>query len=152
MNTIRIAFLAASLLLLTACEKDRLDAQVKELCAKDGGVKVYETVTLPPEMFDQWGMVKFYDPTQGEKVLGSEYLFKREIHHFQKGNPEMWRTHVQLIRRSDSKLLGESIRYSRRGGDLPGPWHESSLACPKDAGQEALIQSTFNAMSTGRNM
>ena len=28
---------------------------MEELCKADGGVKIYETVTLPPEMFDQWG-------------------------------------------------------------------------------------------------
>lgn len=130
-------------LLLAGCEKARLDAQVKELCAKDGGIKVYETVKLPAERFDQWGMVRPYDPTQGENSLGSEYIFKRDTNYFKKGNPEMWSTHVQIVRRSDNKLLGESTRYSRRGGDLPGPWHESSLACPKDAGQEVLIQSVF---------
>jgi len=27
------------------------DAQVDELCTKDGGIKVYETVTLPKERF-----------------------------------------------------------------------------------------------------
>ena len=48
--------LAAALLLLTVCEKFALDRQMEELCKKGGGVKVYETVTLPPEMFDQWGV------------------------------------------------------------------------------------------------
>lgn len=42
-------------LLLAGCEKARLDAQVKELCAKDGGIKVYETVKLPADRFNQWG-------------------------------------------------------------------------------------------------
>ena len=67
MKTQHIILLIAALL-LSGCEKARLDQQVKELCAKDGGIKVYETVKLPADRFDQWGMVKPYDPTQGENV------------------------------------------------------------------------------------
>ena len=118
-------------LILAGCEKQRLDAQVRELCAKDGGIKVYETVKLPPDRFDQWGMVKPYDPTQGENALGSDYLFKRETDYLRQGNPDMFRMHTQVIRRADSKVLGESVFYKRGGGDIPGPWHESSYMCPE---------------------
>lgn len=55
------------------------DIQVSSLCAKDGGVKVYETVKLPAERFDQWGQINFYRPTQNENALGPEYEFKYEI-------------------------------------------------------------------------
>ncbi|MBS1186041.1 MAG: hypothetical protein H6R04_59 [Burkholderiaceae bacterium] len=53
------------LLVLGGCEreKDRLDLQVRELCAKDGDIRVYETVVLPPEKFNKWGQVNFYEPT-----------------------------------------------------------------------------------------
>jgi hypothetical protein len=85
-------------------------------------------------------MVNFYKPTQDENALGPEYIFKSETTYYRKGNPEMWRTHVQIIRRSDNRLLGESTRYSRRGGDLTGPWHPSSFSCPKDIG---LIEKIF---------
>jgi hypothetical protein len=34
------------------------DNLVDELCAKDGGVKVYETVILPKERFNEWGQFK----------------------------------------------------------------------------------------------
>lgn len=143
-----LTVLLTAALLLTGCEKARLDQQVKELCAKDGGIKVYETVKLPAERFDQWGMVKPYDPTQGEHTLGPEYVFKSDVRYFKRGSPEMWSTHIQIFHRESNKLLGESIRYSRRGGDLPGPWHESSFACPRDAGQELLIRSVFIVTNT----
>ena len=137
--------LLAAALLLAGCEKARLDQQVKELCAKDGGIKVYETVKLPAERFDQWGMVKPYDPTQKENALGTEYVFKREIHYYRSGNPEMSREHYQVIRRSDGRLLGETILYGRGGGDMPGPWHDSSFSCPKplEAGPNMLLKSIF---------
>lgn len=39
----------SGLLWIAEGEKWLLDRQVRELCAKDGGVKVYETMRLPPE-------------------------------------------------------------------------------------------------------
>jgi hypothetical protein len=40
------------------------------MCAKDGGIRVYEMVKLPPEKFNEWGQVNFYRPTQKEQALG----------------------------------------------------------------------------------
>jgi hypothetical protein len=143
MKMTALAGVMAIALLGTGCEKDRLDAQVKELCAKDGGVKVYETVKLPANRFDQWGMIRNYQPTQGENALGSEYLFKSETTYYRKGSPEMWRDHYRVYRRQDGKLLGEAVSYSRRGGDAPGPWHESSYGCPEKAGDASLVMKLF---------
>lgn len=129
--------LATLLLLLplaTACasgpSKSELDAEVKRLCAIDGGIKVYETVTLPAEKFNKYGQINFYKPTQGENALGVEYLYKRETTNSLHGNAEIRRDHIKIIRRSDGKLLGEFIHYVRAGGDMPGPWHDSTYHCP----------------------
>jgi len=132
-------------MLISGCEKVWLDAQLEEYCAKDGGVKVYEKVVLPPEKFDRLGAITFYRPTQGENALGPEYLFKEQKSYYRKGNPEAWRNHYQVIRRSDRKLLGESISYSRRGGDgaIPLPMHDSSFGCPKNAGDASLLRLIF---------
>ncbi|MEO8409807.1 MAG: hypothetical protein ABI478_04500, partial [Propionivibrio sp.] len=97
----------------------------------DGGIKVYETVALPPEKFDQYGRLTFWDPTKGENSLGIEYLLKEERKFYRKGDPEMERTHYEIWRRSDGKMLSEATIYSRRGGDIPGPWHPSSFSCPR---------------------
>lgn len=142
-------WVVATALLLAGCEKDRLDAQVKELCAKDGGIKVYETVKLPPERFDQWGMVKPYDPTQGENALGPDFVFKRDIYYFKKEPPTFIRHHYLVIRQADGKVLGETISYGRGGGDLPGPWHPSSFTCPEVsvAGPNALLKAVFVLVS-----
>jgi len=137
MKTQHIILLIAALL-LSGCEKARLDQQVKELCAKDGGIKVYETVKLPADRFDQWGMVKPYDPTQGENALGPEYALKTSVDYIRQGNPSLRRYHVQVIRKRDGKLLGESIGYDRGGGDLPGPWQPSSFSCPTQHGEIVL--------------
>lgn len=124
--------------------KARLDAQVRERCAKDGGIKVYETVILPPDKFDKYGFINFYRPTQGENALGPEYVFKEERIYYRRNNPDVWRVHNQIFRRTDEKLLGEEIVYIRRGGDPIGPWNDSSYTCPdlKDMG---LIEKVFSS-------
>ena len=134
-------------LLLSSCAKYRLDAQVRELCAKDGGIKVYETVKLPPDKFNRWGQINFYHPTRRENALGPEYLFKEYTHYYLKGNfsePAMRRVHYQVIRRSDAKLLGELIGYSRRGGDLLSPpFQPSAFRCPDGYGDTVLLKQIF---------
>ncbi len=121
------------------------DAQVNRLCAIDGGVKVYETVKLLGDKFNQWGQPNFYRPTQGENALGPEYLFKEEITVLRAGDPELLRYHYQVTRRSDKKVLSETYSYQRGGGDLPGPWQPSAFTCPpiKEAGPNALLMRTF---------
>lgn len=131
------ATMSSTTLLASACASPTrvdLDAEVRRLCAVDGGIKIYEAVKLPPDKFDDYGQINFFRPTQGESALGPEYLFNRETTYYRKGNPELWRTHYVIARRSDNKVLGELIEYSRRGGDLPGPWHESSFGCPDPKG------------------
>lgn len=133
--------------LMASCatpSKSELDAEVKRLCAIDGGIKVYETVRLPVERFNKYGQINFYRPTQGENALDSLYRFKKETQHYRHGNPEVWRDHYQVIRLSDEKLLGEAISYSRRGGDMPGPWHDSSFGCPEHAGDANLLKQIFS--------
>jgi len=134
--------LLALVLVLSGCEQGRLDMQVRELCAKDGGLKIYETVKLPRSKFDDKGHVNFFHPSNGELALGPEYIWVREQVYLKKGNPSMSRIHQKVIRRSDGKLLGESIRYSRSGGDVPGPWEESAFACP-EIGAHAGVLSLF---------
>ena len=132
----------AATLLLAGCEKARLDEEVRRLCEKDGGIKVYETVRLPPEKFDKFGVVSI--PIKEKTKPGDEYFYEWDIQYLKKGNPEMWRDHFRVIRVRDTKVLGEAIGYSRRGGDLPGPWHDSSFACPDGADITILKKRIFS--------
>ncbi|HWQ38265.1 MAG TPA: hypothetical protein VNM24_06560, partial [Burkholderiales bacterium] len=119
------------------------DWQIERLCAKDGGIKVYETVKLPAERFDKYGNVGIRNKRYAKP--SDEYYFETEMQYYREGNPSLERTRTALIRRSDGKVLGESIRYARGGGDLPGPWHETSFHCPAIAmpGTANLEQSVF---------
>ena len=128
------------------------DTLVNRMCKQDGGVKVYETVKLPADRFDKWGMVQPYDPTQKENALGAEYIYRSEDYFYRKGDPSMVRYRHQVLRRSDGKLLGETISYGRGGGDLLGPWHPSSYHCPptSESSEIALFKMIFIPMG-GRN-
>ena len=131
--------------LATACasgpSKSELDAEVKRLCAIDGGVKVYETAMLPATLLDKYGGVRI--PSKSLANASDEYYYELDIHYYLKGNPEMSRSQYRIIRRSDRKVLGESIRYGRGGGDLPGPSHDSSFTCPDIGTKPSLEDSVF---------
>ena len=153
MKSLFIFFLLA--LLANGCasgpSKSDLDAEVRRLCAIDGGIKVYETVRLPAEQFDSQGFIKFFRAGGGENALGTDYLYREKDTYLLKGEyeaPAMWKNHLQVIRRSDMKILGESISYTRRGGDLPGPWHPSSYICPELKDQN-LLERIFSGRQQG---
>jgi hypothetical protein len=117
------------------------DRQVNRLCRQDGGVKVYETVKLPAERFDKFGIFISYQPSAKEP-LGNEYSLERHEQYYRYGNPEVRRVQYRVIRRSDGRLLGEGVSYHRMGGDLPGPWHHTSFRCPKETA-EAVVYKVF---------
>jgi hypothetical protein len=139
-----VAILCAPMLISNGV-KAHYDQQVREMCAKDGGVRVYETVTLQAEKFNQWGQPNFNIPvTPYTKLKDSDqYYLEWEITNLKFGNPKLERSHFRLIRRSDQKLLGESVSYSRGGGDLPGPWNGSAFVCPEPTKHQGLEFSIF---------
>ncbi len=118
------------------------DRQVQEMCAKDGGVRVYETVKLPAEKFDQWGNVGV--PNKRYTKPSDSYYSEFEDHYFRRGNPSLLRIRTWIVRKSDGKVLGESIRYTRARGDLPGPWEGgTSFHCPEIAMAEGKLESSI---------
>lgn len=130
--------------------KERADAMVRELCAKDGGIKVYETVKLPADRFDSYGNVKFGTrwgpPLKQLAKRGDDFFYTWEttwiIPETSIAALAVWRSHQKLFREADQKLLGEAISYSRRGGDPIGPWHPSSFGCPPNT-TNALERQVF---------
>lgn len=127
------------------------DAEVRRLCTIDGGVKVYETVNLPADSFNQWGQVNFYRPDQGESALGSKYLFRSEEKFYRTGNPTLVRYHHEVIRRIDNQKLGETTSYGRGGGDISGPWVQSNFHCPptSESSEIALFKKIFLQLDKG---
>ena len=121
---------------LSACgsvQKAELDREVDRLCAIDGGVHVYEVVRLPKEDFGPDGTV--FPQYRGRLLtkgrFGPAFDVRFEDQVVVAGNPSMGRQNTKIVRKSDSKVLGEVVIYGRRGGDGPGLGEPSSHLCPK---------------------
>lgn len=111
-------------------EARRLDVQMQELCKKDGGIKVYETVTLPASYFDKEGRLKslymsndvdnsFYRIGDDEYRIISQrtYFLGNAKTDVQGGDGNLARVHLTAVRWKDKTLLGEQTWYARSGGD-----------------------------------
>jgi hypothetical protein len=109
------------------------DEKVKEMCEKDGGTKIFEVVELPKLQYDllrdKFGELNI--PPDGSSTQGTPFYRKDEFTYFRDGNPSVWRYELTIIRRSDRKVLGRQVVYSRVGGDFPSPAHASSFSCPE---------------------
>lgn len=126
--------------------KARADTQVRELCAKDGRITIYETVKLPANSFDEFGEVRV--PHEQYRQPSDQFFYTSDDSWI---IPEgdsitklvIWRGHFKLFRARDNKLLGEATYYARRGGDPIGPWHISSFLCPEKSSVKYLAQRIF---------
>lgn len=147
---------AVLLLSLTGCERYALDKQMEEFCKKDGGIKVYETVTLPASSFRQDGSLisGSHVPISSDAWfrplgLGDDYrLYVRDErvvgkgarHH--SGEGSINRVHEAIYRLPEKRLLGEAVWYGRSGGDgFTFGFQPSSESCPHFA--RGLAQSIF---------
>jgi hypothetical protein len=124
----------------------KADALVDELCAKDGGNKVYETVPLPRELFNEYG--QFNGITVGEDTKpNDEYYFvgkRKLIEPYTSGKIDeltVVQYHWWIYRRKNKKLLGESISYSRGGGEIFMIDVPSGYSCPKPS--EDILKKLF---------
>lgn len=141
---ILLAPLVAILLTTLGCAtatRSALDADVDRLCAVDGGIKVYEVATLPAARFDKYGNVKL--PTKTALTPEDEYYVEWNVYYYRKGNPEMWRSEHKVVRVRDGNVMGTLVRYTRRGGDMPSPMHESSYTCPAIGSTPGLERAVF---------
>lgn len=137
------AGLVVAYMLFWPSEKDYLNAQMAELCKKDGGVKIYETVRLPAEMLNSAGnlieikhITKNYDyGTEYIVEYSGGYIWQEKVIDIKKGDiqkDEGWltRNELKVIRISDKKVLAEAIQYSRAGGDRWNAGMPSQAHCP----------------------
>lgn len=133
--------------------KWKADRLVDELYAKDGGVKVYETVELPADKFVDASPRLNIQPKQYVKANDEYYyIFEPTTYiipeNINFGGLNVIRTHSKLFRAKDNKLLAERIGYGRIGGDpMLIPVHPSSYR----AGQNeiSMEKMTFIKIQTG---
>jgi hypothetical protein len=125
--------------------KWRLDREVDRLCAIDGGIRIYEKVTLSAENFGPYGDVFPQYRHLGSKGghLGPDYYSRSERKILEVGNPKLVRSSVRIFRKKDQKLLGEDIAYTREGGDMYGPWQPSVYRCKQSADSKITLNQIF---------
>jgi hypothetical protein len=109
------------------------DDQVKAMCAKDGGLTVFEVAEVSRQEYELFRVA----PGQGYAIRpdqhsGAAPVVRRIVQTtIRESNPQVWRLEQSAIRRSDGKVLATHVDYARVGGDLPtGLAHESSFSCP----------------------
>jgi hypothetical protein len=115
----------------------RADKLVDELCAKDGGIKIYETVTLPKERFNEYG--QFVIPPDKRYLKPNDEYFMQIITETVIGNndyvsllPRVRKDHVSIIGVKDNRKLAEYISYGQRNGEAMGfSLTQAGYSCPK---------------------
>jgi len=115
------------------------DNKVKEMCEKDGGVTVYETVGLTKE---ERKLLRIRDMSHAtpQDIYYSEFNSKT----IESGNPAVYKTTLSIYRNNDKKLLGTEISYGRQGGDIPsGISHQSSYSCDQVSGFNNITDRIF---------
>jgi len=132
--------------------KWQADEMVDELCAKDAGIKVYETVKLPEESFSSSKnfskITGIYLPEKKYVQPTDEYYYTSERQWIiPKGteirNLSLWKSHYRIFRVTDGKLLAVDVNYTRLGGDAVGPWHPSHYGCVRTPGIKNVKQQVF---------
>lgn len=123
--TVRAAGSAFCLLVLNACatpSQAYWDAKVKELCEKEGGVKVYEKVTLTQEEYKAMNgrngivLVPIERPS---KKSNFPYYLVQEVTYVNK-NPDVKKLRLRYFRRNDNMVIGEYVDISRISDEKKG--------------------------------
>ena len=108
------------------------DAQVREMCAKDGGVTVLEQISISKEQEE------YLPHVDGVVAVTRESLSDPRAPAFSKivetivesGNPSVLRYEQVIVRRADKTATARVVIYVRTGGDLPSPAFPSNYYCP----------------------
>ena len=108
------------------------DAQVREMCARDGGVTIFEQIVISaaqavtlPKVGGFFGVA----PEALAKLEEPAFIRNQSIQ-IREGNPSVVRDQQEIIRRSDGRVVGLVVRYGRGGGDFPSHAHPSEFSCP----------------------
>lgn len=109
------------------------DAKVREMCAKDGGVRIIEQIIVSPSQVKLLPKVGDYFGVALELLAKPEepaFIRVRETL-LRENNPSVVRYEQEIIRRVDGRVVGVAVSYGRGGGDFPSPSHPSSYHCPE---------------------
>ena len=118
---------------IVGCEarKAYYDWQVREMCEKDGGVTVVESVVLTRDeyagLLNRFGQLDI--PSRKKASTGTALLHVDKYEYYRENNPRVTRDELSVLRVADNKVLGTQVSYSRVGGDFLA-FHPSIFSCP----------------------
>lgn len=121
--------------LLVGCTDDKAswDARIKEMCERDGHVKVIERIVLKKGEADRMrradGRIEVRIKASSDKN-GDPLYIESTVTSLRDKSPLVYRTQWTVVRRADGKVVAHWSSYSRVGGDFPSPAHDSSFSCP----------------------
>lgn len=115
------------------CEANKAywDYKVARWCKEDGGVTVYHKVELTQEEYEKNGGKYGSIPVRSKDISreNEEYAYTNKTKIIHEANPEVRRSEDTIYRKSDGKILGMLVHYSRRDGDFPTGFHPSHFSC-----------------------
>lgn len=122
------------------------DAQVGEMCARDGALKIIEKVILTRQeanlmpRSDGKIALRWKSPNATQDPVYVEVKTSQ----IRESSPRVFREDVTVIRRSDRKVVASWSDFARVGGDIPtGLAHDSSYSCPDPKLRLEEIQQLF---------
>lgn len=112
------------------------DYRVREMCAKDGGVKVFERIQLNAEDYRRLSGRLGEIPIQERRgaTTNAEYVSDTERTWIHRNSPEVYRTEATIRAVAGSKSLARYVNYARVGGDFPTFSHPSAFSCDQGYG------------------
>lgn len=110
------------------------DHKVTEMCKKDGGIKIHERVQLDEVEYSLYidKLGNFTIPREDKAPNNLKIVSRLLLNLIHRNKPMVRRFELQIIRRTDNKLLGTMISYGRTGGDFFA-LHPSSFLCPEES-------------------
>lgn len=152
----RMLIVSLILMALSACagyvpgRQAYWDAQVREMCEKDGGVTIYEQIVVTTAQAEKLPKVAGLFGVAPESLAKPyEPAFIRiHLTLIREGNPSVVREQQDIIRRSDGQVIGRAISYGRGGGDIPSPAHPSGFSCPDYLGIYKGIHQVYRIEET----
>lgn len=121
------------------------DAQVKEMCEKDGGVRIFELLHISEADIEFLGRVDGRIAVPAKRVAHpkSPVFAENKITYIRQSNPAVWRSEWVVRRRVDLVIVARWTSYVRVGGDVPSDAHPSSFSCPNPETITSNLQKLF---------
>jgi len=140
-RTCRVLLSIAFVMVLAGCagyvpgRQAYWDEQVDRMCEADGGTRIFEVMELPPHQYrlllNRYGKLDVPGDDDDSRDVPVTRTEQTAIIH--DANPRVWKYTLNVVRKSDRRILGTQVIYARVGGDFHSPAHESSYSCPKQS-------------------